>query len=133
MRLPLLIIPLIIFLDQVTKAEFATSCNSGVAFSLFSNVGILTVFVPIFIVGSCLIFLLRSKSKLVFWALSIIVGGGLSNIVDRLTVGCVRDFIDLKFWPSFNLADSAVVFGVSMLIYSVLTKVEVKNSNDSNH
>lgn len=54
------------------------------------------------------------------FALALIIGGGLSNIVDRLTRGCVIDFIDLKVWPAFNLADAAISVGTGILILSLL-------------
>jgi len=129
-RLSLLAIPFIIFFDQVTKARFASSCNTGVAFGLFGDAGVLNIVAPVFVIGVCLYFLIRelvsrkleikSNDKIVSLALSLIIGGGLANLVDRLMMGCVRDFIDLGFWPSFNLADSAVTAGVALIIFSIL-------------
>lgn len=137
----LFIIPLIIFLDQVSKAKFvhldsarlATSCNSGIAFGLFQNARILNFIVPIVVVSVCFYFLLRQERKIISLALALIVAGGVSNILDRLMMGCVRDFIDLKFWPSFNLADSAVTIGILILIFVILVKFEPKYFDDSNH
>jgi lipoprotein signal peptidase len=52
-----------------------------------------------------------------YWIESMLIfSGALSNIIDRLTLGCITDFIDLKFWPVFNLADIFIVFGAIMLI-----------------
>lgn len=111
---------LIIFLDQITKAQLGTSCNAGIAFSLFESLGVLNIIIPVIIVLVCFYFLLKQKREIVAFALALIIGGGLSNILDRLIIGCVRDFIDLKFWPSFNLADSAVTIGVSIIVFSIL-------------
>lgn len=46
----------------------------------------------------------------------LILSGAFSNIIDRLTFGCVTDFIDLKFWPVFNLADIFIVLGAVFLL-----------------
>lgn len=60
---------------------------------------------------------LFSISDLGFWILSIlIISGALSNIIDRLYLGCVIDFIDLKFWPVFNLADVYITIGATVLV-----------------
>lgn len=119
-RKALLIIPFIIFLDQVFKARFASSCNSGIAFGALRSFGVFNVFVPVIVVLTCFYFLLRQERKFLVFALALIVGGGLSNILDRLVIGCVRDFIDFKFWPSFNLADSAVTIGIILLVFSMM-------------
>lgn len=53
-------------------------------------------------------------------SLPLIAGGGISNIIDRLFHnGGVIDFIDLHYWPVFNLADSAIVIGVILIIYQL--------------
>jgi len=119
-RLSLFIIPFIIFLDQVSKVRFATSCNTGIAFGLFRDVGVLNIIVPVIVVFTCFYFLLRQQRKIVSFALALLAGGGMSNVIDRLMAGCVRDFIDFKIWPSFNLADSAVTIGVILVIFSIL-------------
>ncbi len=48
------------------------------------------------------------------------LGGGLSNLVDRIRFGSVTDFIDLRVWPIFNVADSSVVIGITVLITYVV-------------
>ncbi len=115
-----LLIFLIIFLDQITKVVFGTSCNTGIAFGFLRSFGVLNTFVPVIVVSACFYFLLRQERKIVAFALALVIGGGFSNILDRLIIGCVRDFIDLKFWPSFNLADSAVTIGVAIIVFSIL-------------
>ncbi len=55
-------------------------------------------------------------------ALSLIFAGGFSNLLDRLIWGCVVDFIDLKIWPAFNLADAAITIGVVVLIFSLIMR-----------
>jgi signal peptidase II len=49
------------------------------------------------------------------WGLGLMVGGALANVVDRLRYGYVVDYLDVHVWPVFNLADAAIVAGVSVL------------------
>lgn len=53
-------------------------------------------------------------------ALGMVAGGTLGNLVDRLRFGYVVDFIDLRWWPVFNLADSAICVGVGFLMWRIL-------------
>src|SRR5207342_3708329 len=49
-------------------------------------------------------------------ALGLVIGGSLSNLVDRVRLGYVTDFLDFRYWPAFNLADSFIVAGVAILL-----------------
>jgi signal peptidase II len=53
-------------------------------------------------------------------ALGLLIGGSASNLIDRVRLGHVTDFIDLSFWPSFNLADAFIVSGVVILLVALL-------------
>ena len=53
-------------------------------------------------------------------ALGLLVGGSLANLLDRLRLGHVTDFLDLRFWPAFNLADTFIVFGVGILLVALV-------------
>ncbi len=57
-------------------------------------------------------------------AVGLIMGGALGNLIDRLTVGYVIDFLDFKFWPVFNIADSSLVVGVLVLTFYLLREGE---------
>jgi lipoprotein signal peptidase len=57
-------------------------------------------------------------------SLILIASGAISNIIDRLSFGCVIDFIDLKFWPLFNLADIYITIGAIMILSKLLAKRE---------
>jgi signal peptidase II len=48
------------------------------------------------------------------------VGGSVSNLADRVRLGHVTDFLDLGFWPAFNLADTFIVVGVGLLVAAAL-------------
>ena len=53
-------------------------------------------------------------------ALGLVIGGSVSNLVDRVRLGHVTDFLDLRYWPAFNLADSFIVVGVLILLGSLI-------------
>jgi len=55
-------------------------------------------------------------SALVGWALACVAGGALGNMIDRIRLGHVTDFIDFTFWPVFNFADTCVVIGAGLLL-----------------
>ena len=57
-----------------------------------------------------------------FWGLSLVLGGALGNIVDRLRFGRVIDFLDFRVWPVFNIADSAVTVGTVALMIGLWWK-----------
>ena len=73
----------------------------------------------LFVVVAAIVVLLifRYKNKLDNFALGLLLGGTIGNLIDRLVYGYVIDFIDLGFWPSFNLADSFSTIGVFLLLY----------------
>jgi len=52
--------------------------------------------------------------------IGLILGGTVGNLVDRLRVGQVTDFLDVKIWPTFNVADSAITVGVIILIFCII-------------
>ena len=100
--------------------------NSGAAFSLLADAGGWQrgLFVAIAIGASAWIaWLLRKhgEERLFCLALSLILGGALGNVIDRLHVGAVVDFVDLHafgmHWPAFNVADSGITCGAVLLIW----------------
>jgi signal peptidase II len=52
-------------------------------------------------------------------ALGLLIGGSLSNLIDRIRLGHVTDFLDFRYWPAFNLADSFIVIGVGILLLAL--------------
>ncbi|MDP8293154.1 MAG: signal peptidase II [Candidatus Orphnella occulta] len=101
-------------------------CNSGVAFGLFKefNLYILVVAsLAVSIIIVYMIFIKKPKSRLLILALFLILSGALGNLTDRLIYGYVLDFIDLRVWPVFNIADSAITIGaILMLVYMINTR-----------
>ena len=140
----------VIVLDQLTKslilANFAygdsvhvTSFfnvvrvhNTGAAFSFLAGA---SGWQRWFFVGlgavaaGFIVWMLRSHGgqKMFAWALALILGGALGNVIDRLLHGYVVDFIQVhwadRFFPSFNLADSAITLGAILLIVDELRRV----------
>jgi signal peptidase II len=80
----------------------------------------------------CIVYLirgLRPRQKALLVSLSLILGGAIGNLIDRLRLGEVIDFIDLHWydihWPAFNVADSAISIGVVLLLIQMLRKGSV--------
>lgn len=100
--------------------------NPGAAFGLFPDQGSLFAVIAVVVVAAILIYYryLPAHSWLVRLSLGLQLGGALGNLADRLQHGYVVDFIDLKIWPVFNLADVAIVSGVGILAYFLLQEPE---------
>ena len=65
---------------------------------------------------------IAAKDKFLHTSIAIIFGGSIGNLIDRIRLGYVIDFIDLKIWPSFNIADAAITLGAIGLIYYMIKK-----------
>lgn len=92
-------------------------CNNGIAFGIKLYP---IIFYIIWIV--IILFLIAALYKKIFscdFCTIVILSGAISNIIDRLNFGCVIDFIDLKFWPIFNLADIYITIGVMLILLSI--------------
>ncbi len=96
--------------------------NSGIAFGLFSSATGAVIVLTTFAVGWMLLFFARSGSRhpVLPVALGLVIGGSVSNLVDRVRLGHVTDFLDLRYWPAFNLADSFIVVGVGILLLALV-------------
>lgn len=91
--------------------------NTGGAFGLFQTATVpLTIISLVVVVGIIVLSRTgRRLSALVGTALALQLGGALGNLIDRLRLGYVVDFIDLRVWPVFNLADIAITGGILLL------------------
>jgi signal peptidase II len=139
------IVLLIIVADQLTKLWIRTSLfpgqvmhdyhifqilyirNSGAAFGIFQgHVQILTIVDFIGIAILLFIFFgLRRRWPFiekfpVVLSLSMILGGTIGNLIDRIWLMKVTDWIDFKFWPVFNIADASTTIGVIILAYCII-------------
>ena len=143
----------VIVLDHITKAliqqsfmpgetrfiapffNLVLAFNSGAAFSFLAGAGgwqrpffiVLTSVVSVF-----LVWLMRRHpdNRLLCLALSLILGGAMGNLYDRVMLGHVVDFIQLHargfYWPAFNVADSAICIGIGLLFLDMRRKPEKK-------
>jgi len=141
---------IIVLLDQITKITVArlftygesmpvTSFfnlvlvhNKGAAFSfLATESGWQRYFFSAIAIGAVLFILYLLKrhagQRLFCWALALILGGAVGNLIDRVLYGYVIDFLDFYVgkwhWPAFNIADSAIVGGAALFILDELRRV----------
>jgi signal peptidase II len=96
--------------------------NSGIAFGLFASATPVVTALTAVAVAWMLFFFARSGARhpILPVALGLLIGGSASNLIDRIRLGHVTDFIDLRFWPAFNLADTFIVLGVLVLLAALL-------------
>ena len=97
--------------------------NTGTAFSLFQGHSNILSFVAIFAVAVLLWVYATTgaKSFILRFALGLQLGGALGNLLDRLQQGYVTDFLDVGPWPIFNVADSAISFGMVLMVWYFVT------------
>jgi signal peptidase II len=137
----LIFVLIILALDQLTKFYFTKNLflnqpvpiikgffhltlihNRGAAF------GILKDQIPLFILTSLaaiiliIVHLKKHKTSLSLYSLSLslILAGAFGNLIDRVSLGYVIDFLDFRIWPVFNVADSAITIGAILLGWSIL-------------
>jgi signal peptidase II len=135
----------VVVLDQLTKAailaslagdgvsgratitsffNLALTYNRGISFGLFNGGAGVNAFVfsvlAAAIVGVLVYWLSRASSPLLAVAIGLIIGGAVGNVLDRIRLGAVVDFLDFHVgglhWPAFNLADSAICIGVAAML-----------------
>jgi len=139
----LLIVATVIALDQITKYMIITSFNAydsieifpflnivsvrntGAAFGMFRGLGS-SFFIVISIAAIIFIGTLIMRNVYNFIGLSLILGGAVGNLIDRLIYGKVVDFIDFSVgnfhWPAFNVADSSLTIGIGIILITSLLK-----------
>lgn len=143
MILGLCIALIVVFLDQFSKYyimenilneygvisftsffNLVRAWNTGVSFSMFNDGGtagvIILSTISITIVCFLVYWLYKEKNKLVQISLGFIIGGAIGNVIDRIGRGAVFDFLDFHIgehhWPAFNLADSFICIGATIII-----------------
>jgi signal peptidase II len=142
-RGPLIIATVVIVVDQLTKhwalnaladgpidviwtLRFNLAFNKGMSFSRGEWLGPVVPFLAIGVAIVLLVAVKRSPSPWFAAAVGLVIGGALGNVVDRVfrndggLSGAVVDFIDVQWWPIFNVADMAVVVGGGLLLWLTL-------------
>ena len=96
--------------------------NSGIAFGLFAQATAIVIVLTMIAVAWMVGYFARSGARhpLLPVAVGLLIGGSISNLADRIRLGHVTDFLDLKYWPAFNLADSFIVIGVAILLSALV-------------
>jgi len=130
-----------LFADQLTKQVVASQLpldhevqvlgpfsihhvqNSGIAFGLFASATAAVIVLTTIAVAWMIGYFARSGARhpLLPVAVGLLIGGSVSNLADRIRLGHVTDFLDLRYWPAFNLADSFIVIGVAMLLAALVS------------
>jgi len=142
----ILILSIVITLDQITKylalnyinpydsfkilpfLHLVIVLNKGAAFGMLKSIGSgFFIIVSIVAIGFVIFLLIKGKEN--YLGLSLILGGAIGNLIDRILYERVVDFIDLSIgkyhWPAFNVADSSLTVGVTIILLSHLLK-EIK-------
>ncbi len=98
------------------------TCNTGAAFGLLANATLLFVLIAVVVIGVIVAYFrfLPANRPWLKLSLGLQLGGALGNLVDRLRQGFVTDFIYVRSFPVFNVADSCIVVGVMILAYYLL-------------
>lgn len=139
-RVLLLTVPVVLALDQFTKflirenlalgeswpaeglVRITHGLNTGAVFGLFPAQTTFLIVASLVAIGF-LVYFYRAHAmprRVLRLAIGLQLGGALGNLFDRLKDGAVVDFIDIGWWPIFNVADSSVVIGMTILIATLL-------------
>jgi signal peptidase II len=108
--------------------DLVSTCNRGMSFGLFNTGQGLSV--PLFslavavIVVVLTVWLSRVRTDILAYAIGLIIGGAVGNLIDRVRLGGVIDFLYFHlgswYWPAFNVADSAICIGVAIMLFDGL-------------
>ena len=117
--------------------EFAYLHNTGAAMGIFQGARWPLIAVTTLLIIGCLVYLVFGKNQTVFmrYALALVAGGGLANLIDRVFRGYVIDFVRFPipwFSYSFNIADAAICIGAALLVLDcVIAIIKERTSKES--
>lgn len=96
--------------------------NPGAAFGILENQRLLFIIIALAMLGLIAYFYshIPDTFRLMRLGISLLAGGALGNVIDRVQTGYVVDFFDFRIWPVFNVADIAIVTGVGCIIYTLV-------------
>lgn len=120
-------------LDKLTLGEYipiikdvfhlTLQYNTGIAFGLFKDQGIVFIIIPVIVIILLIVNIIYYKynnealSRPYIFGFSLILGGAIGNLIDRISYGHVVDFLDFRVWPVFNIADSAITVGAVIIAF----------------
>lgn len=151
----LVTVALVVAFDRLTKSFFSAALhpgesipvirhifhfslvhNTGIAFGLFKDNNFVFFVIPVIAIGLLIYNVyyyhkVGELDRLYIAAFSLILGGAIGNLIDRMTLGFVVDFLDFRVWPVFNMADSAITVGAFIILIKcfplTLNKKSAKN------
>jgi signal peptidase II len=96
--------------------------NKGAAFGFLKNGGPFFILLSSLVILSAVFYILKndSRDRVLSLALGLILGGAAGNLTDRVYFGYVIDFLDLRVWPVFNIADSFITIGAALVLWKLL-------------
>lgn len=123
--LSLAFLSLVVVADQLSKwlavwMDFGFTENRGIAFGLFPSFDWVFLLAAVVLGLGWFLRVKKFSSPLTSVGLGLFIGGGSSNLVDRVVRGSVFDFLWIGIGPRFNLADFAITFGLALLSWSIL-------------
>ena len=109
--------------------HFSLVHNTGIAFGFFKDCGAVFIIIPVILTGLLIynVYYYRHSpqlSRIYIVAFSLILGGAIGNLIDRITLGYVIDFIDFRVWPVFNVADSAITIGAGIILLKCIPEAK---------
>ena len=141
----LLLVLFIILLDQIIKYFVSTNMflgqsipvlpqifhltyiqNPGAAFGILEDQRYLFILIAAVLIVAVIYFYKKiiQLSKLFQVGIALLFGGAIGNMIDRIFIGRVIDYMDFRIWPVFNLADIAIVSGCAIIAFNLLFKTE---------
>lgn len=107
-------------IDVFPAVSLGHTENDGIAFGVFAGKPWIVFSLMGVALATLVWFYVRHRNRPGLWlATGLLLGGAIGNAIDRVSLGYVRDFIELPHFPSFNVADMAITFGVVVLVLTV--------------
>jgi signal peptidase II len=104
--------------DVVPGLELTNTRNTGVAFGAFAGGGAIVGVLIAVSLGLLLVYFVLNRGRPWLWLpVGLLLGGAIGNLVDRIRIGSVVDWIDPAAWPAFNVADACITIGVLGLLW----------------
>lgn len=108
--------------------------NAGAAFGILANQRIFFIAIAAVLIGIIVFFYpkILKLNRSFQLGIALLFGGAIGNMIDRIFIGKVVDYVDLRVWPIFNLADMAIVGGCIIIVYQMLFAKEHHSGGKNN-